>query len=175
MGGGAWPLQSMGSTPVGHWVPYLRLPVPSSRGKIFWTHIQQQCPARSWRQEEDLENSQQALPTIEHQVGMRPSPGLPKPGHLKRLKLVLPGDGDNRAPVTLPTQFPGAPLLYTAVTNSEEPLFGVREGSYNCAGGLMELALGLGIHPTSAKLPGRYKNGRQVAPDNQRNLDRPAP
>ncbi|XDB52599.1 hypothetical protein AB1E18_006138 [Capra hircus] len=61
------------------------------------------------------------------------------------------------------------------VTNSEEPLFGVREGSYNCAGGLMELALGLGIHPTSAKLPGRYKNGRQVAPDNQRNLDRPAP
>ena len=106
---------------------------------------------------------------------MRPSPGLPNPGHLKRLKSVLPGDGDNRAPVTLPMQFPGAPLLYTAVTDSEEPLFGVRDGSYNCAGGLMELALGLGIHPTSAKLLGRYKNGRQVAPDNQRNLDRPAP
>ena len=58
---------------------------------------------------------------------MRPSPGRPNPGHLKRLKSVLAGDRDNRAPVTLPLQFPGAPLLYAAVTDSEDPLFGGRD------------------------------------------------
>ena len=85
---------------------------------------------------------------------MRPSPGCPNPGHLKRLKSVLAGDRDNRAPVTLPMQFPGAPLLYAAVTDSEEPLFGGREGSYNCAGGLMELALWAKLSSHFSQAPG---------------------
>lgn len=106
---------------------------------------------------------------------MQPSPGLPTQVTCNTSS-VLAGGGDFHAPAM---QFPDAPLLYTAETTSEEPVFGGRECRIpeDGAAGLTELALGLGSRIPLQWSSGDYifflKKGHQVAPDNQRDLDGP--
>ena len=108
-GRGECPRTGPSVTAAGHWVPSLGLPVPSSEGKIFWTHIMQQCTARSWPQEGDLEKFSGGTPDKRAPGGNAAASWAPYPGHLQRLKSVLAGGRDFRAPVTLPMQFPDAP------------------------------------------------------------------
>lgn len=85
---------------------------------------------------------------------MQPSPGLPTPVTCNTSS-VLAGGGDFHAPAM---QFPDAPLLYTAETTSEEPVFGGRGCRIpeDGAAGLMELALGLGSRIPLQRSSGDY-------------------
>lgn len=83
--GGSVQEQAPSVTAVGHWVPSLGLPVPSSEGKIFWTHIMQQCTARSWPQEGDLEKFSGGPPDKRARGGNAAESGAPYPGHLQHL------------------------------------------------------------------------------------------